>query len=331
MILPNSTSASGTPNRTIGRQEASRFIVWLLINSVILFHRGIYLEGESAKYIQQAHIVLQTGRVGSSNFWLYFFQIAVLAACVKFNLSFAWVVVLQLLLNGIAAAFFYRTIQFLFDQKSLAFLGTLLLVLNYPYQEFNTFLYTESFFYSFTLLLSCYLIHIRELNPKKLLTVVLLLFLVGITRPTGLLFFPPVFLYLFLIFFRKMPILKKAALLVGLVIAFLVLLNLALGSGGELDLMLPFRDERIICGVPTLPGFLPIKTAENGNSLYGLLFYILHNTGQFLRMAGLRTMAFFGLYRFYYSTGHNCYLMIYFYSIHLLALASIGYWIKHRL
>jgi|SRR6185312_4176089 len=330
-MFPRNTAAppADTPP-VMRRQEVTLLAVWLLINSFILWHRGIYLEGESIKYIQQARLLLQTGKVETSNYWLYIIPIAVIAACIKARLGFACVVAVQLLLNLAATRFFYRTVIRLLDSERLAFLGTLLLVLNYFYQEFNTFLYTESLFYSLTLLLSCYVVSTGTLTIKRSLAVLFLLTLVSFTRPTGLLFLPPVFLYLFLLFFRNMATTKKIALLAGIGIVFLFLLDLALGSGGELDFMLPFRDERIICGVPTLPGFLPIRTAGNGNSLYGLLYYVLHNPGQFFRMAGLRTWAFFGLYRSYYSAAHNAWLIAYFYCIHLGALAAIPYWIRHR-
>ncbi|HXB91709.1 MAG TPA: glycosyltransferase family 39 protein [Puia sp.] len=311
-----------------GKPEFILLAVWLLINGFFLAYRGIYLEGESAKYLDQAHLLLTTGAPESPNYWLYTIQILLVACCLKFHLSLYFVVLIQLLFNGIATAFFYKTLQYIFGDHRTAFIGTLLLLADYFYQEFNTFLYTESLFYSFTLILSCYLIHIQTLTVKKGLTVAGLLVLICITRPTGILFLPPAFLYLFLVFFRKMSAPKKIMLLACITVAFLFLLNLALGSGGELDFMLPFRDERIICGVPTLSGFLPIKTAANGNSLYGLLYYILHNTPQFIKMVGLRTRAFVGLYRDYFSTGHNIYLLVYFNCLHLLALASLGFWVK---
>jgi hypothetical protein len=202
--------------------------------------------------------------------------------------------------------------------------------LNYPYQEFNSFLYTESLFYSLTLLLSCYIIRIEKLTYKKLLGLTLLLAIVCVTRPTGLLFLPPAFLYIFFVFCRKISTLKKITILAALCLGFLFLLNSALGSGGELDFMLPFRDEQIICGVPTLPGLPAIQTSTNGNSLYGLGYYILHNPVQFIRLAGFRTLAFFGLHRSYYGTGHNLFLIFYFYSIDIAALISIPYWIRRR-
>jgi hypothetical protein len=314
----------------IDRAETILLLVWLSINLFILVHRGIYLQGESAKYIHQAHLLLETGRVETPNFWLYFTEIALIACCIKFNLSFYFAIVLQLLLNLTAMLAFYRTTSSLFQNKNTALAGTLLLILNYPYQEFNSFLYTESLFYSLTLLLSCYIIRIEALTFKKLLVVTLLLALVCFTRPTGLLFLPPAFLYIFVVFFKKMSIQKKTALLAALCLGFLFLLNKALGSGGELDFLLPFRDETIICGMPTIPGLPPIPASADNNSLYGLGYYILQNPAQCIHLAALRTLAFFGVYRSYYSAGHNLYLIVYYYSIYLAVLLSVSYWIRRQ-
>jgi hypothetical protein len=331
MPSPEKISAPGTSRYAVGKPEKTLLLLWLLLNGFFILHRGIYLEGESAKYIEQARLLLATGAPETPNYWLYSVQIFLVAFCLKFHLSFYFAVAIQLLFNLIATTFFYHTLQYIFGDKRTAFVGTLLLLADYYYQEFNTFLYTESLFYSFTLILSCYLFHIRQLTIKKLLIVIGMLIIICLTRPTGLLFVPPAFLYLLLVLFQKMATGKKIALLCTIGIVFLFLLNIALGSGGELDIMLPFRDEMIICGVPTLPHGLPIKTAANGNSLYGLLYYILHNTPQFIKMGWWRTRAFLGLCRTYFSLAHNVYLVLFFYSLHLLVLLSLGYWLKRHI
>jgi hypothetical protein len=166
------------------------------------------------------------------------------------------------------------------------------------------------------------------LTLKNFLLVFLFLLAISFTRPTGLLWVPCAFLYLFFRFFKNYSILLKSAITIVVSIGFLFLLNAALGSGGELDFMLPFRDERIICGVPTLPHFVEIQTSANPNSVFGLLYYITHNFGQFMRLAWLRSQAFWGLGRSYYSTGHNIYLAAYLYPVYLLMLFSLGHWLK---
>jgi hypothetical protein len=314
----------------INKAETILLLLWLSVNLCILAVRGIYLQGESAKYIHQAHILLETGGVETPNLWLYFVEIALIACCIKIHLGFYSVIILQLLVNLAAMLTFYRTAAWLFQNKTAAMAGTLLLVLNYPYQEFNSFLYTESLFYSFTLILGCYLIRIKTPTPRNLMVTALLAVLICFTRPTGLLFLPPAFLYLLLVCYKSKDPFPKIAVLAALSVGFLLLLDKVLKGGGELDLMLPFRDEQVICGVPTLPGQTPIRTAENGNSLYGLLYYVISNPAQFSRLAARKTMAFFGLFRSYYSTGHNIYLLLYFQSIHLAALAGIGFMLKRH-
>jgi hypothetical protein len=303
-------------------------LIWILVNCLLLLKNGIVATGETEKYIDEAHLFLQTGKLGSSNYWLYSTQIFLLAFCIKFRLGLAFAIAVQFVFNLIATLCFYRILQLIFINKNLVIIGTAFLLFNQPYQEFNTFLQTESLFYSLTLIYGWYLLHLEKLSVKNLVVTTLGLTILIVTRPTGLLFLPPTFIYLFFIYYRKMGVLSKLGVLVLLSFLFLFILDKAMGSGGRLDFMLPFKNENIICGVPTLRGFIPIKTTENPNSIYGLFYYVFHNFGQFARLASLRTVAFFGIYRNYYSTLHNSFLIIFFYSIHAMALGSILYWIR---
>jgi hypothetical protein len=95
--------------------------------------------------------------------------------------------------------------------------------------------------------------------------------------------------------------------------------------------MLPFRDEDIICGLPSVTHAVAITTSSESNSIFGLLFYVTHNFGQFIRLAWHKTIAFFGLYRTYYSPWHNIYLITYFSLVHIFAVAAISFWVKKNL
>lgn len=330
MTTPTPQSHPGTYLSGMNHPKTILFVLWLLLNTFILVHRGIELQWEAAKYIGQAHLFLETGAPLSNNFYFYIIQILLIAFSIKFHLGFFFVVLVQLFFNLLATAFFYKTVRYLFDDNQTAFVATLVLLANYCYHEFNTYLYTESLFYSFTLILSCYLIRIRTLSIKNTSAVIAMLFIVCITRPTGLLFLLPAFLYFFLVFFRNMSTWKKISILAGLSILSLFLLNLAIGSGGELDFMLPFRNEILICSYSTVDTPLSIKTAENGNSLYGLLFYITHNTSQFLRLAGIKSALFWGVYREWYSPFHNAYSIIYFWSLYIMTFTSLSYWVRNN-
>jgi hypothetical protein len=328
MLIPG---RSFPENQGFSRPLACIIIVWALVNAYLLRTYGIVSEfGEPAKYVSAARLFIRTGRLSSPDFWLYFTQIALLSVVIRFKLSFIFAGIVQLLINLLAAIYFYKTLLYLFRLEKIALIGVMILLLNEPYQQFNVYLQTESIFYSLILILTYNVLTWEKHDRRKLLPILLLLVILCFTRPTGLLFIPPVFLYIFLSFLKGLSPIKKVGLVAAAAFIFFLFLDKAMGSGGELDFMLPFRDESIICGVPRAGGGRPIETAANGNSLYGLLYYITHNFSQFARLAELKTMAFFGLCRDYYSTGHNIYLVIFFYSLHLLALAAIPWWLKYH-
>lgn len=303
-------------------------IAWVAMQGVLLFSYGIVTTNEAEKYIEQADLLINTGSVSHPSLWLYSTQIFLIAAAKQVHAGFIAVVVVQLLFNALATYYLYRLCLEL-SNSTTAFVCVLLFILNWPFQAFNTHLYTESLYYSFMVLLSCYLLRLRELKFRNFTWIILFLIVICFTRPGGLLLVPCTFLYLLFRFFRSMPVIIKLAVILGITILFVFILNLALGSGGELDFMLPFREEHIICGVPTITA--SGTTAASDNSIGGIFQYVLHHPAQFVRLAGKRTLAFFGLFRSYYSTGHNVYLWLYFFPVYLLVLFSLReWWQKNR-
>ncbi|MDR3714830.1 MAG: hypothetical protein P4L51_18620 [Puia sp.] len=326
MPLFSKSLSSAAADQKTWRAECIILAVWVITNGMFLWERGVLTNGEADKYISQAHLFLQENHPGSANFWLYFLQIALLSFCLKMHLGFGFAVLIQLLVNLAATLYFFKTLSQLFDSHRVALISTLLLLLNFPYQEFNVFLQTESLFQSLTLLLTCYLFRIEKVSAAALSIIILSLFVIFITRPNGLLYLPATFVFLFLTAFKKLGLTAKTILLPGVSFCFLYLLNKAMGSGGELDFMLPFREEHVICGAPTLLSPKEIESAGNGNSLYDLLFYIIHNFRQFIRLAVLKSLAFWGMRRPYFSFFHNLFLSVFFYSICVLALGGITWW-----
>lgn len=304
-------------------------IVWTIINGVIMYSHGIISNGEAEKYIFQAQTLLKTGSLTATNFYFYFTQIMLLAIAFTFKLGYAFVVTVQLFFSAWAMLSFYRLATSLFS-KQTAFIGTLLFLLNYPYHEFNTYLQTESLFHSFTVIFGAYLLRLTQLTWRHAATLLLATVLLCITRPTGLLLVPGIALYLFFAFFKSISTRLKIGIVAISSIAFLTLLNAVIGSKGQWDFMLPYLNEHIICGVPTYHAFVNTKTDADGDSLYGLLYYIVHNFDQFCRMAWLRSEAFFGLLRTYYGRGHNIFLAVFFYPLYAAAIASLGWWWKHH-
>jgi len=300
---------------------------WLLVQLILFYQHGIQTDFEARKYIEQADLLLTTGSVSTPNFWLYSIQIFLIAAVKKLQTGFISVVIIQWLFNLCAAWALYK-FSTRIANKTTGLIIALLFIFNFPLQTFNSFLQTESLFYSFTILFSCYLLSLQHLNWKKFIVILLLLIVISFTRPTGLLWIPCTFLYLFFHFFKGFPLLLKISITGVAAIGFLFFLNLALGSGGELDFILPFRDEMIICGVPTLSHPADVTTSQDQNSIAGLAWYITHHFSSFCQLAWLRSRAFWGLTRSYYSNGHNLYLALYFYPVYLLSLPGIRQWAR---
>ena len=305
------------------------FLVWLIIHCLFLWKQGIVTTGESEKYIIQARLMLDAGHVSSPNYWLYFTQIFVIMIAILFKLGWVFVISIQFIVHLWAIFSFYKLAGNIFSQTP-ALLVTLLFLLNYPMHEFNVYLQTESLFYSLSIIFTTWLLQIKKLSLRNIPVLLFMLALLSITRPTGILFVPAGFLYLFFHFFRNISTGRKILIVSVISVAFLFVLNMAIGIGGDLDFMLPYYDERIICGVPTLYHFVDIKTAPDGNSIYGLLYYISHNFGQFIRLVLLRSKAFFGLMRTYFSTGHNIFLAVYFYPVYAMVLAGLKWWIRQN-
>jgi hypothetical protein len=300
---------------------------WIIVQSLLLFHYGIVTEFEASKYIAEADNLVNHGTVSSSNFWLYSTQIFLIATAQKLHAGFMAVAIVQFFFNALATWALFRFAASV-SNKNTALVTSLLFVFTIPLQTVNCSLQTESLFFSFTILFSCYLLRLQQLSWKRFVLIFLFLVVICFTRPTGLLWVPCTFLYLFFRFFKALPVLIKIGITAVASIGFLFFLNMALGSGGELDFMLPFRDESIICGVPTRSYPADINTSSDPNSIFGLIYYVTHNFDQFIRLAWLRSKAFLGLTRTYYSSGHNIYLILYFYPLYFLAVFSIRRWFK---
>lgn len=303
------------------------FLCWALVQFSLLYQYGIATDMEAHKYITEAKNIISNGTVSTPNFWLYSVQIFLIAGALKLKTGFVSVYIIQLVFNGLATWSLYRYIRHISDKLS-GIIITLFFIFNFPFQTFNSFLQTESLFYSFTILFSCYLFRLSKFSVKSFFIIFLFLFMLCFTRPTGILFIPCAFLYLFFKFSQSLPAIQKVGITAAVAALFLFGLNKAIGSGGELDLLKPFLYEHIICGLPTLTDAADINAPDNFNSVQGLVYYITHNFEQFMSLAWLRTKAFFGLSRSYYSTGHNVYLYLYFFPFYLLGLLSIKSWFR---
>ncbi|MEO6136854.1 MAG: hypothetical protein ABIP35_16995 [Ginsengibacter sp.] len=314
---------------SIPKQYLILLIVWAIIQSWLLLKNGIVTNLEATKYINEANHFLETRDFSAPNFYLYSTQILLIAAAIKIKAGFISVVIIQWILNLLATFMLYKLALIFLKKEWLAFLATAIFIIDIPYQHYNSYLYTESIFYSLTIIFSSYLLRIKKLNIDTISFIAIMLLLLSITRPTGILFFTATAIYLFFRFLYRITFIYKTLITVGTLIIFLAVIDQMLQTGGNFNFMLPFEKENIICGVNTTSE-VSIKTIHESNSLKGIVYYIANNEEQFFRLARLKTIAFFGFTRDYYSSAHNWFLILFYYPFYLLSIVGIWKKIKQK-
>lgn len=321
------------PNFLFSKKNQFIFLalIWLGMQLFFIYQNGIITNLEAAKYINEAHHFLNVGGYSTGNYLFYSTQILLIAFCLKFGIGFWLVVLLQILLNGISVWCFYNIVSRVASRPWLPMVGTLYFLLFFYYQVFNTFLFTESLFFSLSVIYTYALFSTTRLSAKAIGGILILLGLLYFTRPTGIFFIPATFIFITIKFFRKVATRIIILSFLSLMIAFLFLLNYSIGSGGELDFLLPYIHENIICGVPSvaLPNHFSIPLEKN--SIQGLFYFITHYPGLFAVLALKRMMAFFGLFRSYFSLWHNIILSAFFYLLYAVVLWNLKWLFKKYL
>ena len=304
-------------------QKISLLIIWVFLQCFFLWKNGIVTSLEAVKYIDQASVFLATGKYSSGNFLFYSVQILLIALCLKLKISYLFLVIFQMLANGISIVCFYKLVMKLSQNNLFTFVATLYFLLFAYYHLFNTYLFTESLFFSFSVIYTYVLFTRKKFNAKIILVIVLFLSLLYFTRPTGIFFIPATFVFIAIKFYSKKALRIIAVSFVAAIAGSYFLFNYSIGSGGELDFLLPYLDERIICGVPTISEPHKFTVPVNKNSIEGLLYIISHNFQLFFRLGMQRLGAFFGIYRPFYSTIHNIIGSSYFYLMYIVIIAGV--------
>ena len=276
---------------------------WLITQAILLWKNGIGITGEAEKYIYEAGYLLANGTLTSKNFYFYSVNITLIALGLKLNFGYYPIVIIQLLLNLTATLIFFRFCISRFNLTT-GLIATILLIIFYPFQQFNTFLQTESIFYSLLIIFTCYLLSAGQSGIVKPIVLISILSLLIFTRPTGILFMIPAFCFYYFKFIRHFQVLKQMLSLVLAAFIFFAGLNSIMRSGGELNFLLPYIEEHIICGVPTSSGTHELLKPGD-NSFSSVLFYISTHFSQFLSLGLRRSIAFFGIGREYFSVMHN--------------------------
>ena len=306
-------------------------IFFCLVQAGIVMAFGVYDKEEAVKYIYEADFFMQAGHFSQPKYVFYSSYIFLEILAVKLHAGLIGVYIFQLLLNALATWCFFKLAFKISANRSAAYISTLLLILCIPFQKWTAYLFTESVFFSLVIIYTYLLFaQFRKANMRPIL-LFLLLFLLIISRPTGMLVIPASLLlashYLWV---NGKKWLLLAVWLPGLA-GLALLLDTAIKGKGEFDFILPFLEGHVICGLNPVHEGSPEVTiyGEYKQGLWALIVFIFNNFPDVLRLSFLRLGAFFGMVRTHYSTLHNILLIAGFYPVYLLSCFGFGF-IKRR-
>jgi hypothetical protein len=296
------------------------FIAWVIVQALLLFQNGIKEDGESLRYIREANLLLQEGHFSSPVYIFYCTQILLIGFSTTFFSSHIPVIIVQLLFN-ITALFILFNFLYKRCIPYTAVVASTLLLICIPFQLYNSFLYTESIFFSLSMMYTVYLLSAKNLSTGRMLKLFFFLILLCLTRPSGLFFVAATVIYIFQLTAGHWHSGWRWSILLILCMLGILGINGIMQGGGGLNIMKPFMEEHVICDVPTRN--IHTKIGDDVEPLTGIFDFIVQHPPTFIHLSFQKTIAFFGLYRTYYSIGHNFILMMYFFPLYILAAMAI--------
>jgi hypothetical protein len=306
-------------------------VLFIIIHYILHIYSGLVTDKEAIKYIS----IIDELKLNEYNFlnklyhlkpqYLFYSTLIFLHIILK---DVFLIFLLQIFLNFISTICFYKLCSKIFKSDQVAFFSTLFLILFFPYQQTTHWLYTESIFCSLSFMLFYTLFSYK--GVKKILASGFFLFLLIMTRPTGLLYLVILSAYFLLIKSDEFPsksIWQKYNWLILPLTLFIILpfiffhfannnivFNYKLPSNPELDVLRPVRDQNVILGLKNIWGkensVSPELELIEENSLYAYMYYIVNNPLNFIKLALLRVFSFFIFLRPYYSFAHNAVLLL---------------------
>lgn len=304
------------------------FIVFLIVQLVLYFQIGVFTGLEAEKYVGEGKLLYEAGKISEPKYFFYLPVILLVYLCLFLGISFKLIVIVQVILSWIAIRCFFRTGQKTGNLK-IAFISTILLILFFPIQAWNFYLYSDSIFISLSIIYVYILCSNNSNNYKSLTLIILWLTVLIFSRPNGMLLIPPTIVYLLLRTQSKKQLLLSSFVSLTLIALLYYLLFFAFTGGGDLNAMKPFIEEHVICFVPLNPGGASLDIVKTSNPVNDLFYYITHNPSHFFGLMGKKLLSFFNLTRPYYSSLHNIYLFVLIIPIYILSIPGI-YIIKKR-
>gem|GEM_PF-370473 len=299
------------------------FCFWLVMQTILLSVFGIVTVREAIKYYDEAKYLLQQGHFSEPKYLLYSGYIFLHIIFIKLNCETAGVFITQILANLLSLYLFFKLAFIISKDIVIAFIAGLLLAICYPWQYWAVNLFTESFFCSLIIIFTYVLFNPQMRSKAWLIITVCLFLLLLISRPTGILFIPVMCcLFMYKLIRSKRITVAITISAIGLTV-FIVVLEYAMKGGSSYDFMKPLVENNVICDIPEFVSPQHSTVSVLGNSLESIWIYIKQNTLQFLKLAGLKFLSYWGMTRTYYDAKHNLGLMCFFYPLYFLAIIGL--------
>jgi hypothetical protein len=297
------------------------FVSWMIVQGALLYHYGIITSNEAVKYTREAHNILAHQNFSEQKYIFYSVYIFIHILFIKSGFETTGVYIFQLLLNLTATYLFYKTANTVYQNKRIAFVAALLLIVCIPFQYWTICLYTESLFCSLIIIFLYCLFGINKSNRIKYTYGALVFLLLLFSRPTGIFFMAVITTMIFYRFLKSGKILAAISGLLLFTAGSIFFLYYEMNSASSYNFIKPFLEHYVICDVP-----YPGSTAQAniyGSGIKAVLSYAQDYTREFLHLCFLRFISFWSLARPFYSGLHNWMLRIFFYPLYLFAVISI--------
>jgi len=293
------------------------FLLWLLVQALLFIKFGAQTSVDSTVYIDDANQILSGNLPEGRSVWYLGYSLF-LALVFLLKGTITTVVFIQIILSGVAALGLYVIAQEIYRDQYIALLAVLLYLLWIKIHQWNTFVYTESLFTTFTILSFAALIKSRE-RWKYGLALLMIVFTFFI-RPTGFAFVSGL---AWLIIMSLTICLSRRVILfmgVGGLLAATLLLNKMLldytliDSYVKAELIYPDINLGL---TPAHDVWLP---DESSSPLVQLVQFIIHNPLYSLKLFFLKLILFLGNVKPYFSYLHNILIVCTLYPLYFFAV-----------
>lgn len=278
-------------------------LIWLISQSLLLFKFGITDTHEAARFIQNGRILLAEQKLGEYQLF-YSFYLLIIAISLFFTKSIIPIVFLQLSLNLVSTILFYKICNKLVS-KNNSLWATLLMIIFYPLQQWNFYIYTESIFISEIIILLYLLLFLNFDKSLSYIWLGIIYTVTFFTRPPAVYLAIPILLFLGMNY-KLFDKTKLAATM------FIILIFGLIGKSFQYHYYINSFMKKVVHENWIIGGYSGINIISLPDN-----FCAYH-----CEIISKRFIYYFGLIRPYYSKIHNIYLAS-FNPIYLFAAIGI--------